>query len=167
LPVAVSASARAGHHRRAGRQRARALGAAAHGPAVQRRGHQHEPAGRERPPADRLEQDHRAELMAADQRARAADVVQERAEQIGGPLGRVGVVRAVLGVAVQRQVGEHDPVAVRELVDDGLPLAVREPLGVQERERRPGARLAVGDARAVGVVVEAELHGVPVACTTR
>jgi hypothetical protein len=29
---------------------------------------------------------------------------------------------------------------------------------VQERERRPGAGLAVGDARAVGVVVEAELQ---------
>ena len=34
-----------------------------------------------------------------------------------------------------------------------------KPGGVQQRERRPGARLAVGDPRTVGVVVEAELHG--------
>ena len=32
---------------------------------------------------------------------------------------------------------------------------------VQQRERRPGARLAVGDARAVGVVVEAQPHPAP------
>ena len=38
------------------------------------------------------------------------------------------MVRAVLGGAVQRQVGEHHAVAVGELVDDRLALAVREPL---------------------------------------
>jgi hypothetical protein len=37
---------------------------------------------------------------------------------------------------------------------------MREALGVQEHERRPGAGLAVGDARAVVVVVEPELHDV-------
>ena len=74
---------------------------------------------------------------------------------------RVRVARAVLGVAVQRQVGQHEPEAVAELLDERLPLAVREAGRVQQRERRPGAGLAVGDPRAVGVVVEAQLH---VAC---
>ena len=57
-------------------------------------------------------------------------------EQLGQPLRRVRVVRAVLAVAVQRQVGQHDAVAVRELVDDRLELAVGEPLRVQQRQRR-------------------------------
>ena len=61
-------------------------------------------------------------------------------------------------VAVQRQVGQHDAVAVRELVDDRLELAVGEPLRVQQRERRPGPGLAVRDPRAVGVVVQPQLH---------
>jgi hypothetical protein len=67
--------------------------------------------------------------------------------------------RAILGVAVQRQVGQHDPVAVRELVGHRLPLAVREARGVHERERRAGAGFAVGDPGAVGMVVKAKLHG--------
>ena len=61
---------------------------------------------------------------------------------------------------MQRQVREHEAEAVAQLLDQRLPFAVREPGGVQQRERRPGARLAVGDPRAVVVVVEAELHGV-------
>ncbi len=64
----------------------------------------------------------------------------------------------VLGVAVQRQVGEHDPVPVRERVHDRLELAVGEPLAVQERERRTGPGLAVRDPRAVGMVVQPQLH---------
>ena len=71
------------------------------------------------------------------------------------------MARAVLGVAVQRQVRQHEPEAVAELLDERLPLAVREPGGVQQGERRTGARLAVGDPRPVVVVVEAELHGAP------
>ncbi len=63
---------------------------------------------------------------------------------------------AVLGVAVQGEVGEHDAEAVGEGAGDGLPLEVGEPRGVQQRERRAGAELAVGDARAVGVVVETQ-----------
>ena len=62
---------------------------------------------------------------------------------------------------MQRQVGQHEPEAVAELLDERLELAVREAGGVQQRERRPGARLAVGDPRPVVVVVEAELHGAP------
>ena len=74
-------------------------------------------------------------------------------------VGRVRVARAVLGVAVQRQVGQHEPEAVGQLLHQRLPLAVREQRRVQQRERRAGARLAVGDPRAVVVVVEPELHG--------
>ena len=94
-------------------------------------------------------------------RRRAAAARTCRAEaghHLGEPVGRVRVARAVLGVAVQRQVGQHEPEAVAELLDQRLPLAVRQPGGVQQRERRAGARLAVGDPRAVGVVVEAQLH---------
>ena len=71
---------------------------------------------------------------------------------------RVRMLRAVLGVAVQRQVGQHDAIAVRERVHDRLELAVREPLRVQQRQRRPGPGLAVRDPRAVGVVIEPQLH---------
>ena len=60
---------------------------------------------------------------------------------------------------MQRQVGQHDAVAVRELVHHRLPLAVGEPLRVQQRQRRPGPGLAVRDPRAVGMVVEPQLHG--------
>ena len=35
--------------------------------------------------------------------------------------------RRILGVPVQRQVGQHDPVAVRERLDDRLELAVVSP----------------------------------------
>ena len=66
---------------------------------------------------------------------------------------------------MQRQVGEDQPVAVGEVLDDRLELAVAEQRGVQQHEARPAARLAVGDARAVGVVVEAQLH--PVASPAR
>ena len=51
---------------------------------------------------------------------------------------------------MQRQVGQDDAEAVGEVLDDRLELAVAEHRRVQQRERRPGARLAVGDARAVG-----------------
>ena len=71
------------------------------------------------------------------------------------------MARAVLGVAVQRQVGQHEPEAVGELLDQRLPLAVGQQRRVQQRERRAGARLAIGDPGAVVVVVEAELHPVP------
>ena len=72
------------------------------------------------------------------------------------------MARPVLGVAVQRQVGQHEAEAVAELLDERLELAVREARGVQQRERRPGAGLAVGDPRSVVVVVEAELHALPI-----
>ena len=59
---------------------------------------------------------------------------------------------------MQRQVGQHEPEAVAELLDERLPLAVREPGRVQQRERRARAGLPVGDPRAVVVVVEPQLH---------
>ncbi len=79
-------------------------------------------------------------------------------EHLGEPVERVGVARPVLGVAVQRQVGEHHAEALGQPPRDRLPLHVGEHRGVQQRERRTGAELAVGDARAVGVVVEAQPH---------
>ncbi len=69
------------------------------------------------------------------------------------------MARPVLGVAVQGQVGEHHAKAIGELLDGGLPLLVGKHRGVQQRERRPGAELAIGDARAVGMVVETQPHG--------
>jgi hypothetical protein len=59
---------------------------------------------------------------------------------------------------VQRQVRQHEPEAVGELLHQRLPLAVREQLRVQQRQRRPGAGLPVGHPGSVVVVVEAELH---------
>jgi hypothetical protein len=77
------------------------------------------------------------------------------------------VARAVLGVAVQRQVGEDDAEAVDEVLHDGLELAVREERGVQEDEARAGPGLPVGDPGAVGRVVEAEPHPGPGGATGR
>jgi Na+-driven multidrug efflux pump len=100
------------------------------------------------------------DVVAADQRPRPAHLAAEAGDHLGHPVRRVRVPRAVLGVAVQRQVGQHEAEAIGQLLDQRLELAVGQQRRVQERERRPGARLAVGDARAVVVVVEAELHRV-------
>src|SRR6185295_20288673 len=89
----------------------------------------------------------------------------ERGHHLGKPRERVGVARAVLGVAVEREVGEDEPEAVAEVLDDRLPLLVAEERRVQEHEARPRAGLPVGDARAVAMVEEAELH--PVASPAR
>ena len=65
---------------------------------------------------------------------------------------------AILGVAVQGQVGDHEPVALGEPLDDRLPLAMGQQPAVKQREWRTGADLAVGDAGTVVVVVEAKPH---------
>ncbi len=114
--------------------------------------------GCSRPVDDRVQQDLGAGVVARHQRARPEHVGGEAAHHLREPVDRVGMARAVLGVAVQRQVGEHDPVALGEATDDGLPLPVGEQPGVQQRERRAGADLTIGDAGAVGVVVEAKPH---------
>jgi hypothetical protein len=86
------------------------------------------------------------------------DVCAEARHHIGQPIERVRMPRAVLGVSVQRQVGQHHPEAGGQRRHDRLPLAVREPERVEQHERRAGARLTVGDARAVVVVVEPQPH---------
>ena len=145
-----------GRRRAASRQAARSAGAS--GGACRRLAISTSRDGRTRPLSDRVQQDLRAGVVAGEQRSRPEHLGGEAAEHLGEPVERVGVARAVLGVAVQRQVGEHDAEAVGELLDRRLPLLVREQRRVQQRERRTGAELAVGDARAVGVVVEAQPH---------
>ena len=125
---------------------------------MQAAAHQHEPLGLQAPAGDRLQQDLRAGVVAADQRPRPEHVGGEAGHHLGEPVERVGVARAILGVAVQRQVGEHDAEAVGELLDGRLELLVGEHRRVQQRERRAGAELPVGHARAVGVVVETQPH---------
>ena len=71
----------------------------------------------------------------------------------------MGWRRAVLGVPVQRQIGEHHAEALSELLGRRLPLLVGQERGVEQRERRPGPELAVGHARTVGVVIQAKPHG--------
>ena len=68
------------------------------------------------------------------------------------------MARAVLGVAVQRQVRQHDAEAVVESLDERRQLAVAQQRRVPQHEPGPRALLAVGHARAVAVVVEAQLH---------
>ena len=126
--------------------------------AVQRVGHEHEPPRRDGPQLERAQQDLRAQVVAADERARPGGLHAEGGDDLGQPVQRVGVARAVLGVAVQRQVGEDQAVAIGQRLDDRLELAVAEQRRVQEHEAGAGARLAVGHARPVGVVVEAQLH---------
>ncbi len=59
-----------------------------------------------------MQQDLRAGVMAADQGSRAEHVGGEGAKHLGEPVERVGVARVILGVPVQRQVGEHHAEAV-------------------------------------------------------
>jgi hypothetical protein len=75
------------------------------------------------------------------------------------------VARAVLRIAVERQVGQDEPEAIGQVLGHRLPLLVAEQHGVQEHEPGAGARLAVRDPRAVAVVEEAQLH--PVASPAR
>ena len=82
----------------------------------------------------------------------------EAGDHLGEPVRAVRVARAVLGVAVQRQIGQHDPEALGQRLDDRLPLAVRQSERVQQHERRAGARLSVGDPGAVVVVIEPKSH---------
>ena len=125
--------------------------AAAPGARCRRLGIRTSALGRQPRRRDRVQQDLGAEAVAADERARAADLAAERRHHVGEPVERVRVARAVLGVAVQRQVGQDHAEAVVEVLDDRLELAVAQAQRVQQHERRPGSRLAVGDARAVAV----------------
>ena len=121
-------------------------------------GHEHEPRRRELPGDDRPQEDLGPRAVAADERMAAARLAAELRHDLGEPVDRVRVARSILGVAVQRQVREHEPEAVGEVLDERDELAVRERGAVHEAQARPDARLAVGDPRAVAVVVEAQLH---------
>ena len=59
---------------------------------------------------------------------------------------------------MQRQVGQHEAEAVGEVLDERDELAMRQRRAVHEAQARADARLAVGDPRAVAVVIEAQLH---------
>ena len=148
----------AGDDRRADRDPARPLDAGAARARVHRVRQQHELRGRHPLLGDRPQRELRADAVAGDQRARPARVGEEAREHVGQPLRRVRVARTVLGVAVQRQVRQHDAVAVRERLDHRLELAVGQPLRMQERERRPRPGLPIRDPRAVRVVVQPQLH---------
>ena len=124
------------------------------GATVQPGRQQDQPRGRDLLARHGVQHDLGAEAVSADHRPRAEHLARETGEHIGEPVLRVGVVRALLGVAVQRQVGQHDAEAVGELLDNRLELLVREHRRVQQRQRRAGPRLPVCDARTVTVVVE-------------
>ena len=87
-------------------------------------GHEHEPRRRELPGDDRAQEDLRARAVAADERVAAAGLAAEVRHDLGEPVDRVRVARAVLGVAVQRQVGQHEPEAIGEVLDERDELAM-------------------------------------------
>src|SRR5947209_6517084 len=91
---------------------------------------------------------------------RTGDLAAEAAEDLGEPCRRVRVTRTVLGVAVKREIGQHDAEAPRECVYGRLPLAMSETERVQEHKRPSRPRLAIGDPRPVPVVVQAQAHAV-------
>ena len=121
-------------------------------------GHQHESARAQPTGCHGAQQQLGARIVAAHERSRTQRVAAESGDHIGQPIRRVGMAGAVLGVAVEGKVREHEPKAVGQLFHHGLELAVAEPGRVQQRDRRARAGLAVGDARAVGMVVEPQFH---------
>jgi hypothetical protein len=127
--------------------------------AVQPVGHQHEPGGLDPARARGPQRQLRAEIVAGEPRPRPDHLLAEAGQHVDHPVDRVGMAWAVLGVAVQGQVREHDAEAGRKRVHDRLPLAVRQPERVQEHERRPGPGLPVGYAGAVLVVIQPQPHG--------
>jgi hypothetical protein len=137
LDPALGAKRGAGHVRQRAveaRQAAQARRCAprlARGRAVQRVGHQHETPGLEQPELERPQQQLCAELVAPDQRVRPGGLKTERGDDLRQPVDRVRVARAILGVAVQREVGEDQPVAQGQVLDDRLELAVAEQRRVQ------------------------------------
>ena len=68
------------------------------------------------------------------------------------------MARPVLGVAVQRQIWEHDAKALSQRRHDRLELAVGEPQGVEQYEGGASSGLAIGDPGTVMVVIEAQPH---------
>jgi hypothetical protein len=68
--------------------------------------------------------------VAADNRPSATDVIAETGDHFSKPIKRVGVVRAILRIAVQWKVGQDDAVAMLELLDQWCKFAVAEQLRV-------------------------------------
>ena len=66
-----------------------------------------------------------ADIVARDDAPGTTHLRTEAGDHLREPLGTVGVPRAVLGVAVQRQVGEHYPEPRGQRLDQRLVLAVR------------------------------------------
>ena len=74
-----------------------------------------------------------------------ADLAAEAGDHLGQPVRRVRMAGAVLGVAMQREIGKHDAEALRQRRHDRLPLAVREAERMQAARARgrcpsPGRR---------------------------
>ena len=137
--------------------------------AVQPVGHHDQPRRRKPPGGDRAQRKLGADVVAGDQRTRPHGLAAEPRHHLGQPVGRVGVAWAVLGVAVQRQIGQHHPEPRRQRRHDRLPLAVRQPQRVQQRQPGPGPGLAIRDPRPVVVVIEPQPHCKPSTerrCTT-
>ena len=120
---------------------------------VHRVGHQHQPPGRQLARDDGAQEDQRARLVAAHERPRPAHVAAEARHHLRHPVRRVGMVGAVLGVAVQRQVREHEPEAVARAPPPAAPTrgaraassaAARAGVPCRPRGRRPACRRGGG-----------------------
>ena len=148
-----------GHGGRAHREAAARSSRSRSGRRCMRVRHQHQPAGRELAGGDRAQQDLRADVVAADQRPRPAHVAQKPAITSASQSGVYGCRGRSSESPCSGRSGSTSRNRSAELLHHRLPLAVREQPRVQQRQRAARAGLAVRDARAVGVVVEAELHG--------
>ena len=155
-----------GHGGRARGQLPGGARACACGPGVQAVGHQHQPRGPRVSAEHGAQEDLGPGAVTSEQRARSEHLGGEPAEHLCEPVERVRVARAILGVTVEWQVGEHHAEAIGERLDGRLPLLVREQRRMHQRERRPGAQLTVGDAGAVRMVVEAQPHALMTTETT-
>ncbi len=122
--------------------------------AMQRRRQEQQPAGRQRASGDRAHHELRAQPATANPRRGPTHVVRELGHQTGHPIQVVRVVGRLFRIAVQRQIGKHQARAVLQLAGRRHKLAVVQAARVPEHQRRTGAALAVGDARALSAVEE-------------
>ena len=107
---------------------------------------------------DCLQRELGADVVPGEQGPGASDLAAKAGDHLGEPVRGVRVARPVLGIAVKREVGQHDPKARGQLAHDRLPFPVRQPQRMKQCKGWTSARFAVRYPGAIMMVVEPESH---------